>query len=164
VIRLNNNELQILKKAILNEMEGQQFYIIAAQLVEDLDTKQALLHLAQEEERHRTWLEELYQNISSGENINLTALEKDATPGIFEPEKVKPEAGSIEVSVFRIGILMEKASMEYYRQAAQEAQNPEVKELCQRLATWETGHLKMLEETYDYLREEWWDKQGFSPA
>ena len=53
-----------------------------------------------------------------------------SSPGIFEPGKVKPESGSLEVSVFRIGIMMEKASMDFYRQAAIDNQTGEIKNLC----------------------------------
>ncbi|OAT82268.1 ferritin family protein [Desulfotomaculum copahuensis] len=158
------NELNLLKTAILNEMEGHQFYTLAAQQVKDTDTKQALLFLAEEEEKHKSWLLNLYRNIARNQPPDPSAFRDIPSPGIFEPGKVKPESGSLEVSVFRIGILMEKASVDFYRRAAAESRRDDVKKLCARLAEWETGHLDMLEKTYDYLKEEWWEKQGFSPA
>ncbi|MHB9094315.1 MAG: ferritin family protein [Eubacteriales bacterium] len=159
-----DNELQILKTAIINETEGFEFYTLAAKQVEDPNVKEALSFLAHEEEQHKSWLLNIYQSLSKHGLSELKQTGTPGSPGIFELGKVRPESGSLEVSVFRIGILMEKASQDFYRQAAAESRVEEVKNLCSHLADWEGEHLKMLEKTYDYLKEEWWDKQGFSPA
>ena len=158
------NEMEILKTAIVNETEGNQFYTLAAEKVADSETKAAFLFLAKEEENHKTWLLNIYQSLTRHQPVDQAPLLQSASPGIFEYGKVRPESGSLEVSVFRIGILMEKASIDFYRKAVTESQTPEVREICEHLASWENGHLEMLERIYDQLREEWWDKQGFSPA
>jgi len=161
---MSENELQILKTAILNEMEGQQFYTLAAEKISDTETKDAFAFLAKEEGQHKTWLLNIYQSLSKHQQPQPAPHEEPASPAIFEPGKVTPESGSLEVSVFRIGILMEKASVDFYRQAAAQAKTQEVRDLCNHLAGWETHHQEMLEKIYDHLREEWWQKQGFSPA
>jgi len=160
------NELEILKTAILNESEGEQFYTLAAEKATEEDAKDAFLYLAEEEKKHRNWLEKLYLQIKSQEEIiiDFERLDDISSPNIFTAKKIRPESGSIEVSVFHIGILMEKASIDFYREAAQKTSLDKAKELYEMLVQWEMKHMETLEKTYDYLKEEWWDKQGFSPA
>ena len=157
------DELNILRTAILNEVEGYQFYSLAAMRAEDQFVKDAFEHLAREEQQHEAWLRKMYQELSDKQSPSVDVTEAPS-PRVFRPEKVGVESGSLEISVYKIGILMEKASMVFYQNAAKEAVTPELKELMQRLADWEDNHLESLQNIYDTLKEEWWDKQGFSPA
>jgi rubrerythrin len=67
------------------------------------------------------------------------------------------------MAVFGIGIQMEKASIEFYRDAEQKTQIPSAKRLFSLLAIWEENHLKQFTEHYEDLKTEWWDKQDFQP-
>jgi len=40
----------------------------------------------------------------------------------------------------------------------------EARALYRKLVIWEQSHLNGFEKIYDTLKEEWWEKQGFSPA
>lgn len=157
------DELNILRTAILNEVEGYQFYTLAALRAEDEYVKSAFTHLAQEEQQHETWLRKMYQQLSEKQSPSLDVTEAPS-PRVFRPENVGTESGSLEISAYKIGILMERASMAFYQNAAKEAVTPELKELMQRLAAWEDSHLESLQSIYDTLQEEWFDQQGFSPA
>ena len=53
-------ELKILKTAILNEVEGQFFYRLAAEKTESQEVRDAFLILAGEEEKHEKWLREIF--------------------------------------------------------------------------------------------------------
>ncbi|EEG78763.1 ferritin-like domain-containing protein [Dethiobacter alkaliphilus] len=160
------DELNILRTAILNEVEGYQFYSLAAMRAEDESVKDAFNHLAKEEQQHESWLRKMYRQLSDNQTPTLEGLDvtEAPSPRIFRPGNVGTESGSLEISVYKIGILMEKESMVFYRNAAKEAQTPELKELLQRLAEWEDSHLESLQNIYDTLKEEWWGQQGFSPA
>ncbi|HHW44917.1 rubrerythrin [Desulfofundulus thermobenzoicus] len=159
-----DSELDILKTAIVNEMEALQFYILAAQLVKDPETKEAFTFLADEEEMHKDRLTGLYRKIAHNQPVGEVLIEETPSPHIFEPGKAKPESSSLEVSLFHICILMEKASIDFYRQAAENSRREEVKALCRQLADWENSHLEILQRIYDHLKEEWWRQQGFSAA
>ncbi|MCR6545294.1 ferritin family protein [Dehalobacterium formicoaceticum] len=162
---MSQKEREILKKAILNENEGYQFYQLAAEQTKDPDVKLIFLSLAEDEKKHESWLRKLYQEIldqKSSEGADFTPSETDS-PGIFTPDKMK-KFGALEVSALHIGILMEKESMDYYRTAGKETQLPSAKELFEKLAVWEQDHLDRLEAAYEAAREEWWAQQGFSPA
>lgn len=78
-------------------------------------------------------------------------------------EKLR-NAGSLEVSALHIEVLMEMAAADYYRTAASHTETQAIRELYEQLAHWETEHQRKLEEAYDFAKEEWWDRQGFSPA
>ncbi|UNC92974.1 ferritin-like domain-containing protein [Candidatus Contubernalis alkaliaceticus] len=160
------NELEIIKTAVINEVEGYSFYRLAAEKTDDLEVKESFNLLAEEEKKHETWLRALYRDISEGTNGQNDADKpvKGQSPGIFRRENMNSESGSLEVSVLRIGILMEKASIDFYREAAEKTGNPRAKELYENLVEWEREHMESLEKMYEMAREEWWDRQGFSPA
>lgn len=159
-------ELKLLRVAILNEVEGRQFYSMAALRAEDTSVKEAFSHLAREEQQHELWLRKMYGQLAENQPITLGEQEEMAatSPNIFRQTNVGAESGSLEISVYKIGVLMEMASSVFYKNAVQTATTPAVKRLLQQLAEWEDIHLATLQKVYDFLQEEWWDKQGFSPA
>ncbi len=162
---MKTNELNILKTALLNEEEGSNFYQLAADNAVDPDVRNAFLSLAKEEKLHSKWLLDLMQSINKRETPSLDLSESDAvSPQIFNLSKASGKQNIMEVSVFHIGILMEKASMDYYRKAAGETDIPEAKKLYDTLAKWELQHLEQLEKVYDALSDNWFEQQGFSPA
>jgi rubrerythrin len=162
---LLQTELDILKVAILNEEEGYQFYSLAASRAEEPEVAGAFRMLAEEEKQHASSLQKMYREISEGSEMTEDPeLSGAPSPGIFRTERAKPESGSLEISVYKIGILMEMASLTFYREAAEKTKLPELKKLFLHLAKWEDSHLESLQKTYDMLRDEWWEKQGFSPA
>lgn len=156
----SKEELKIIKTAILNEVEGQFFYRLAAEKTESEEVRDAFLVLAGEEEKHEKWLRNLFDQAADGAGAVVAADE----PGVFTWDHAGTETGSIEVSAFHIGILMEKSSVDFYRQAAAKTALPAAKQLYENLIKWEENHLASLEKIYDNLKEEWWGKQGFSPA
>ena len=158
-------EMEILKTALLNENEGCQFYRLAADSVNDGEVRAVFEFLAKEEEEHEKWLRGIAGDLMSHNPpaVELMPGPDISSPGIFTRENIK-SAGSLIVSALHIGIMMEKASMDYYREAAQKTQLPEVRDFYLKLSHWEKDHLDRLEKAYDFAREEWWAKQGFSPA
>ncbi|MDW7651379.1 MAG: ferritin family protein [Bacillota bacterium] len=159
-------ELEVLKTAILNEVEGYQFYTLAAMKADDPEVKAAFEHLAHEEQQHEAWLRRMAKQLTDQQNPTLEGVDiaQIPSPKIFRHDQVGLESGSLEISVYKIGILMEMASLKFYREAAESVETPALKKLLQHLAEWEDTHLEALQGIYDNLKEEWWDKQGFSPA
>ena len=161
-----SKELGILKTAIINEHEGHQFYLMAAEKLPDGDVKNIFLALAEDEVGHEKWLKDLYTNLMQHKEppSNFSPLPgTPGSPGIFRKEHLK-NVGSLEVSALHTGVLMEMASADYYRTAARQTEIQVLRELYQLLTDWETAHLRKLEEAYDFAKEEWWDRQQFSPA
>ncbi len=165
---MNTNELDILKTALLNEAEGEHFYQLAAENTSNPAVKNAFSSLAEEEKQHGIWLREMLESLTKGQSLNADLLnidiDSDVSPHIFNISQVSGKQNIMEISVFHIGILMEKASLDYYRNAAESTSNPDAKKLYETLAKWEMHHLDELEKAYDALSEDWFDQQGFSPA
>ena len=163
---MDQTELKIIKIAILNEVEGEKFYKNAAQNAKDPDTSNAFLHLAEDEKRHQAMLRGMLEYIMANQEFSIDKLNLQVTPSprIFNAANSKDAESSMEISVFHIGILMEKASMDYYRKAAQSTTLPAARSLYESLADWEMHHLEEMEKIYDSLTEDWWDKQSYSPS
>ncbi len=163
---MDNNEVNIIKTAILNELEGEKFYKSAARDAKNQDTANAFLHLAEDEKRHQAMLRGMLDHILAGSKLSIDERSQQATPSprIFNAANSIDSDNAMEISVFHIGILMEKASMDYYRKAAQTTALDPARKLYMSLADWEMQHLDEMEKIYDSLTEDWWDKQGYSPS
>ncbi|KJS22888.1 MAG: hypothetical protein VR72_03760 [Clostridiaceae bacterium BRH_c20a] len=162
----NVKEIELIKNALLNEKEGEKFYLLAAEAAQDESAKKAFMFLAEEEVKHGEWLYHIYRKLINEKQFSLDEIyeAEESSPQIFTEKTQHPESGSLDVSVFGIGVKMEKASIDYYKNAAQTTEIKELKNFYQRLVEWEVIHLNMLEKIYEGLKEEWWQKQGFSPA
>ncbi|MFZ3101816.1 MAG: ferritin family protein [Desulfitobacteriaceae bacterium] len=163
------NELSIIQQAILNEVEGTAFYEMAVLQATNTDVKLALQHLRDQEIVHERWLRSLNQSIQAKitfklDQDKLNELEKVQSPGIFAKAGEVFQFSAIELAIFGAGLLMEKASIDFYDKAAKEAVTPEEKELFNHLVKWETVHLELLDKIHSMLQDEWWEKQQFSPA
>lgn len=156
-------ELTMLKTAILNEREGYQFYLMAAEKAENADVKAVFAGLATEEAEHEKWLRNIYDDLLNQDVPRPVVEEQPISLHIFNPDSMGNDGGLV-VSALHIGIMMEKASMDFYRRAAMETDIEALQSLLNKLANWEQGHLDFLEKAYDWARDEWWDKQGFSGA
>ncbi len=163
---MDNNEIKILKTAILNEIEGEKFYKRAAQDTRDQDASTAFLSMAADERKHQDMLREMLSHLMSGTQmvLDILSLKGVPSPQIFSATHNMETENAMEISVFHIAIMMEKASIDYYHQAANQTQNPEAKELYLSLADWEVTHLDSMEKIYDTLTENWWDHQSYSPS
>ena len=159
-------ELKILKTAIINEMEGEHFYKLAAANNSDEQARQAFLYLAAEEGKHQRWLQEMAGKLVAGNPLTFSAGSSEETPqqNIFDRFRPGTETGSLAVSAMHIGLLLEKSSVDYYREAAGLTTLAETRQLYEKLANWELAHLEYFEKAYDDLKEEWWQQQGFSPS
>jgi len=166
VIKLTADEIKIIRQALLNEQEGQDFYTLAANQATAEEAREAFTQLAAEEEKHIKWLVALYKSImdKNTDDFDATIFEEPPAPDLYNWKKIGRESGSLAVSVFGIGVNLEKAAIDFYSAAAQQTQLPAAKELYQLLIRWETQHMEQFQKDYDALKEEWWDKQGFSPS
>jgi rubrerythrin len=166
VFPLYEAELQILKTAIINEMEGEHFYRLAAANNGDEQARQAFLYLAAEEGKHQRWLREMAGKLAAGNPLAFNAGSLDETPhqNIFDRFRPGTETGSLAVSAMHVGLLLEKASVDYYREAASLTSLAVTRQLYEKLTNWELAHLEYFEKAYDDLKKEWWQRQGFSPS
>lgn len=158
-------ELDVIMQAILNEVEGYEFYRMAADQTGTNESREAFLELANEELKHVEFLEALFNKIknSSEDDISLAFDSKPPSPDIYNWKKVDKQYTAMAMSVFSIGIQMEKASIEFYEDAKGKTEIKEARELYDLLIRWEYVHLEQFTEQYNTYKEEWWYDQGFAP-
>ena len=162
---MNIQELKIIKEGIINEIEGYEFYNMAAGKSNSRQVKDAFLELADEEMQHVIWLKDFFNKVRDDNmgDFELDLITEPTSVSIFKWENIDRRDASIAVSAFGIGMQMEKASIEYYEKAAKETELKEAKELYNILIKWEKVHLNKFLLQYDELKEEWWLEQGYAP-
>lgn len=163
------NEVKALRQAMLNEVEGAEFYRLSAEKFQPSATKDALLQLAEEEERHVQYLKDLSEQLLGEDAITFDAeeLKKEVpSPEIFSWDNVKGVDESmvrLAVTVFSVGMNMEKDSVEFYTKAKENAESQEAKDLFDILIAWEEAHYIAFEKQYRIYEQEWWNQQNFAP-
>jgi rubrerythrin len=165
VFNLKDTELKVIQTAIINELEGYEFYKMAHSQADDEEVKAAFLKLADEERKHIEWLKDLFEQIkdSMDDVINLTAIEAVPGPGIFKWENLDRKHAGLAVSAFGIGIQLERMSVEFYDKAAKNTTYPAARSLFETLSKWEQVHLDTFSQEFDKLQAFWWADQGFAP-
>lgn len=161
------NEVKILRQAMLNEVEGAEFYKLSAEKFTPSGTKDALLDLARQEEDHIEYLKSLSERIiDNSKEINFdpeTLKEEVPSPGIFKWDKVDEDLVRLAVTVFSVGMNMEKDSVKFYEDAKEQVQSEDSKKLFDILVKWEQSHLETLQKQYEIYQQEWWNMQNFEP-
>lgn len=163
---MDNDEIDLIKTAILNEIECEFFYRRAARETQSQEAVNTFLGLAEDEKRHQRMLKGM-----------LTQMQDDID---FQPEELNPDGKSdssvfnaahnidtgdaMEVSLFNTAVMMENASIDYYRRAAAQTSLPATRDFFKRMIDWQLRHLEALEKVYEFLTQEWWDKQSYSPS
>ena len=163
---MNKKEIQLLKQAIINEVEGAEFYKLASEkegISEDV--KNEFLYLSKEEIKHIEWLKILFEKIKNDkeDEFNLAMIDPLPSPKIFNWDKLDRKSANIAVAVFGIAIQTEKAAVEFYENAAKSTDIEKARELYNVLAKWERTHVETFSKEYESLLEEWWAEQEFSP-
>lgn len=159
------DELEIISQAILNEIEGYEFYKMAGNQAGTSESKEAFMELANEELKHVEYLRALFDKIKDGkdDDIRMALGAKPPSPDIYNWNKVDKEYTSLAMSVFSIGIQMEQASIEFYNEAKEKTKFEEAKKLFDILIKWEKVHLDQFTEQYNIHKENWWADQSFAP-
>ena len=159
------DELLIIKQAIINEVEGYEFYKLASEKAISGGSKEAFLELANEELKHVEYLKQLFNKIKENpsEDFQLAFNTELPSPGIYKWEKMDVDMIALAMSVFGIGMQMEKDSIEFYRKAKENTKFEAAENLYDTLIKWEYVHLDQFTEQYDMYRKDWWDEQNFAP-
>jgi rubrerythrin len=162
---MDDMELKIIKQAIINEVEGYEFYKMAAAKAPTVDSRRAFMEIAEEELKHITWLREMFVAIKNeaSDEFNIANVVEAHSPNLFNWKNIDRETAQIAVSVFGIGIQMERAAVEFYKKASEESNITEAKDLYKILTAWEQVHMSEFSNQYEKLKEEWWNDQEYAP-
>ncbi len=147
--------IEILRSAIIMEIEGEKFFSKAALRMKHPRAKDTFVSLAKQERRHVKVLEEELQRVERGGDwVSPSSVKGSAASGgsIFREaegteDPLDPKAGELEVLKF--GMDVERKSVEYYRRASVEVENAKAREVFNWLVGEEAGHLAILNAEYD---------------
>ena len=140
----------ILKQAIIMEHRGKSLYEQVASQTSNEDVKKIFSVMAEEEQTHIDFLQKQLAHYGKEKSFDKNDLEsapgRDAIANIILTEDMVSEiSGSgFEAAAISAAIDMENKSVEVYSRQAEQAEDPNEKELFQWLANWEKGHHKLL--------------------
>ena len=151
------DELTVLTKAMKLEREGKRFYLQAAGASQDPETAAMFKTLAEDEEHHYAYIERQVNELKAGKGwVHIPELDRveavDARAPIFPEGKqapdVLPAKPSLEDALL-FGLDTEIKSYELYRTCSLEIDNPEARQMFEKLAAAERGHFDTLMMRYE---------------
>lgn len=151
------DELTVLTKAMKLEREGKRFYLQAAGASQDPETAGMFKTLAEDEEHHYAYIERQVNELKAGKGwVRIPELDQvqpvDARAPIFPAGKQAPEVlppkPSLEDALL-FGLDTEIKSYELYRHCAGSIDNPEARQMFEKLAAAERGHFDTLMMRYE---------------
>jgi bacterioferritin (cytochrome b1) len=151
------DELTVLTKAMKLEREGKRFYLQAAEASQDAETAGMFKTLAEDEEHHYAYIERQVNELKAGKGwVHIPELDQvkpvDAQAPIFPAGKQAPEVLAAKPSLedaLLFGLDTEIKSYELYKNCSLEIDNPEAKQMFEKLAAAERGHFDTLMMRYE---------------
>jgi rubrerythrin len=157
-----------LKTALQTELNGIEFYRIAAQTTEDTKGKKAFQMLADDEVKHFNALQQQYSALIENNGWQKLDLGKmpefpDESPIFSKELKERIKGKHFEVTALSIGALLESNSIDFYRKMKEASDDPTAREMYGQLQQWEEKHLQAITRQLNIIKEDYWAEQGFSP-
>lgn len=157
-----------LRIALQTELNGIEFYRMAAEKTEDAKGKRVFQMLAEDEIKHFKALQKEYAALLDNDEwqrIDLGEIQAYNGESPIFSAGLKNRAGEIhfEVSALSIGALLESNSIDFYRKMKEKSDDPSAKALYQQLQHWEENHLEAITRQLELLKEDYWAEQRFSP-
>jgi len=158
----------ILKTAILLERRGKAFYTTAARQTESEAARKIFTMMAEEEEEHIEFLSKQFAEYEKSGKFAANDVEEpvdDTEVVMILSEQVKKEisAAGFEAAAISAAIDFENRAIEVYQGRADEATDPNEKEMYQMLADWERTHHHLLHKLNEDLKEQIWHDNNFWP-
>jgi rubrerythrin len=160
--------IDAVRTAIITEVKGLELYQTAAAKVEDPDARRMFELLADEERRHKAYLENHYASLIS------TGTWASSEPRMHDREHMEEfildesfrrslRRGTFEMAVVAIALDLEAKAVHFYREVAETAEDDETRNVFRHLAQWEEGHHQQFMALEKELRDAYFSDRGFSP-
>jgi rubrerythrin len=170
---MNESERKELSEGLLHAIEaertGQHFYRMAARSTRDPKGREVFEALADEERAHEDFLAAHYRSLLESGSLAADAKLPEArdlageNPIFSEKIKGRIQGAHLEMSALSVGVQLELAAFQFYREKAEKAPSGEAQAFYHELADWESGHYQALLRQQESLKEDYWDRGGFSP-
>lgn len=157
---------KILKFGMRLEKQGENFYEYYMDRVTNEKTKELFEELAEMEQGHYLLLEEKYNAINTKEDLKVISWVVDdketfKSPMIFgEQADLMPDEEDEVISdlaIMRMAYLIESDFAEFYKNAAEQVEEKEIKDFLLQLSEWEIGHRNVFYDEYRQLLKKNWD-------
>ena len=159
--------IDILKKAIVLEQQGQNFYKKVADQTGSEAVKNIFTIMAEEEKKHEQILTEQAAQYQNSGSFNFKGELGD--PEEFTREVLSKQiseqisAASYEAASISAAIAMEQKTVDLYSGQAEKADDESARSMYSELAKWEKTHVTFLNEIYNDLLESSWYDSSFWP-
>jgi rubrerythrin len=160
--------IDAVRTAIITEIKGLELYSTAAKKAEDPDARRMFEMLADEERRHKAYLETHYASlVQSGEwaKTELKPKEQEHVEEFIIDDAFRRSLrrGDFEMAVVAIAVDLEAKAVDFYKQVSTQSDDPETRAVFQHLVAWEEGHHRQFLEIEKELRDAYFSDRGFSP-
>ncbi len=160
-----------LKKALMNELDGREFYRMAAANAGDAGVRRMFEFLMSEEEAHREAILAQIARMAEGKPPRIVrgaASRREIgtfRSPLFSPDFVaKGKNVEGEAAALSIGMTLEKRAIAQFAALRKKVAGDDAAEkLCDDLIAWERDHLDVLARQYGQLREMYWEEARFWP-
>jgi rubrerythrin len=169
---MNKEQLQTaidaVRTAIITEIKGLELYQTAAAKAEDPDARRMFEMLADEERGHKAYLETHYDALLKTGKWADTELSPQSEEKVGEfilddAFRKSLRRGNFEMAVIAIAVDLEAKAVNFYREMAESADDPETREVFEHLAKWEEGHHRQFLEMDRELKDAYFSDRGFAP-
>ena len=154
---ISDDSLAVLRDAVAMELEGKDFFELAAKTVKHPRAKEMFMSLVRQEQKHVEIIEDEARRLESGRGWGSLDEVRSSAPRMPQVSVFKDRAvtrrrlreDASELEVLEVGIEVEKKSIDYYRTAALKATDPNARGLFDWLVGQEAGHLTILSAEHD---------------
>ncbi len=160
-----------LRAALRNEVDGAEFYRMAAGSARRDAVRQMFRFLQGEEERHREAILLHMERAAAGKTFRIErgvvsrrGIAKFRSPLLTDDLVKVGRQAEGEVAALSIGMTLEKRAIaQFVALRKKAAGDPKAEKAFSDLITWEQDHLDLLTRQYDQLREMYWGEARFWP-
>jgi len=160
-----------LQQALQNEVDGREFYRMAARSARRDGPRQMFTFLMEEEEKHREAIAAQIARMAEGKQpkrirgaADRKAIRKFRSPLFTEDFVAKGRNVEGEAAALSIGMTLERRAIEQFGVLRKKVKGDVPAErLFDELIAWEKEHLDILARQYGQLRETYWEEARYWP-
>ncbi|NOZ61356.1 MAG: ferritin family protein [Calditrichaeota bacterium] len=164
---MSENMIDILKGAILLEINGKTFYESVAKQTGSESVKDIFDTMAAEEQKHIAILSDHYTKLVKNGTIEPKKYQDtpDSASSAVLIEKICNEisGADFEAAAISAAMAMEEKAVQYYSERAETSNDENEVALFRWLANWERTHLQFLSDLDRELKEQIWSNNQFWP-
>jgi len=168
----NSNALTAAKGLVVamqTELEGYEFYKLAAAKCKDNGAKKMFQSLAKDETEHHKILRDRYYAIVDGKDFKAPKIFGKSKLRVKSPVFSKAFLKSkrqkhFEMSALTVGILLEQNAIEFFNEQCKKSNDPNNQKLFKELAVWEGEHLRALIAQKQFLYRAIFAEARFEPS